>query len=206
MTTTQISIDKFMELWNNVQNKDWDKVAPKLIENIQDTWQSELMTMFNELKTNMSYGSITKDDLVAFASSLQQPIKNTGYGGTSKRAMQASKLYVKKYPNIYVKSGELMGKMGSPYTFRPRVKTNIRGVKVRIPMKTEFEVPSERAKVLVGTKRGLKTTGLRRSIGGDIYNIKDTYVYLEERRSYLKSSFLRAWPKILKKLMESVGT
>ena len=50
--TTDISIDKFVELWNNIENKNWDSVAPKLIENIQETWQSELMTMFNELKSN----------------------------------------------------------------------------------------------------------------------------------------------------------
>lgn len=88
----------------------------------------------------------------------------------------ANKSYVKKYPDTYKKTGELYSKMKSDSPYEEIGKGRKIGLRIKIPLKTG-DVPPAKAK---------------------------TYQYLEEKRSFVKAAFLRAWPKILERLIEEI--
>jgi len=226
--TRRISIDRFLTLWNAVENQDWDAVAPNITEIIQEEWQHELRLMFNELKSHGSYGAISMEELFTFASNLTVPVKDLPYGGASnsRAAFKSARRYIRRYPQLYVKSGEMMRKMLSPYQFRPKRTLNVRGVKIRIPMKTGWEVenplhPRQDAPEHIrnelgfprhaftrrGRRMGIYRSHYERQSGNasGSYDLKRTYMYLEQRRSYIKSSFLRAWPRILNRIIQTIA-
>lgn len=84
-------------------------------------------------------------------------------------------IYEKKYPITYVKSGFLERKMHAGSAYMNIKDKNGVGVIVRIPL----------------TKAGNEP--------------REAYQNLEEKRSFIKSSFILTWPKILQKTMESIG-
>ncbi len=84
-------------------------------------------------------------------------------------------IYEKKYPIAYVKSGFLKRKMRGGSALINIKDKNSVGVLVRIPL----------------TKPG--------------NDPRDAYISLEQKRSFIKSSFVLTWPKILQKTMESIG-
>lgn len=84
-------------------------------------------------------------------------------------------IYEQKYPITYVKSGFLEKKMKSGNAYVNIRDKNGVGLIVRIPL----------------TETGNKPRG--------------AYISLEEKRSFIKSSFVMTWPKILQKTMESIG-
>ena len=84
--------------------------------------------------------------------------------------------YAKKYPMTYKKTGFLEQQMQQTSVFENTLDTDKVGVKVNIPLKLSFE--------------------------GETYGYAD----LEEKRSFIQSSFVLAWPKILQKALESIGS
>ena len=84
-------------------------------------------------------------------------------------------IYEKKYPITYVKSGFLKMKMKSGTAIINTKDKNSVGVIVRIPLTKPGNAP------------------------------RDAYISLEQKRSFVKSSFILTWPKILQKTMESIG-
>jgi len=94
----------------------------------------------------------------------------------------SSRAYMKKYPDTYKKTGELYGEMRKqlPYEHVNFGSNNYGGLKIIIPFKT---------KNLSGTSSG------------------EQYIYrwLEEGRSFIKGSFLRAWPQIFELVVNMIG-
>ena len=178
-----IGINNFMKFWEKAQRGEARQIIPTLFDDIKRLWQDELRLMFTELKKNMSYGQISNQELHQWASQLIVPDKELPYGGVKGRsttkenreAWKAARRYIKQYPNIYVKTGELKRKILSDAQFKEKVSRRKVGIRLSIPLKSE------------NMKYGTSPR---------------TYQYLESKRSYLKSSFLRAWPKILDKIME----
>lgn len=84
-------------------------------------------------------------------------------------------IYEKKYPITFVKTGFLEKKMRSGSAYMNIKDKNGVGVIVRIPF----------------TKPGNDPRG--------------AYMSLEQKRSFIKSSFVMTWPTILQKTMESIG-
>lgn len=85
--------------------------------------------------------------------------------------------YAKKYPDTYKKTGELYAKMKDDAPYEEIGKGRKVGLRVKIPLKTGDVPPAS----------------------------PDTYKFLEERRSYVRAAFLRAWPKIVEKILEEIG-
>lgn len=85
--------------------------------------------------------------------------------------------YARRYPITYKKTGFLKKQMKEASVFENTLDADSIGVKVNIPLK------------LALFKRG-------RSYG---------YADLEEKRSFIKSSFILAWPKIIEITLNSIG-
>lgn len=83
--------------------------------------------------------------------------------------------YAKRYPITYKKTGFLEQQMGDASVFEDVIDTDKVGVKVKIPLKLSFK--------------------------GGSYGYAD----LEEKRSFIKSSFVLAWPKIIETTLKSIG-
>lgn len=83
--------------------------------------------------------------------------------------------YAKRYPITYKKTGFLEKQMKQASIFENTLDTDSIGVKVKIPLKL--------------------------SLKGESYGYAD----LEEKRSFVQSSFVLAWPKIIDVTLKSIG-
>ena len=92
------------------------------------------------------------------------------------RTMDYSPAYMRRYPTTYVKTGFLRQRVQEPQMFENINESDHIGVRVKIPLK-----------LAIGVKGG--------SFG---------YADLEEKRSFIKSSFILSWPKILRTSLESM--
>jgi len=166
-----ISFDKFMKLWENVENSDGDAIFPNLPEKIRDKWKDELIIAFNMAKSRRTWGHMTLDEVASIARTFQIPPKTVGY---------SSRAYMKRYPDTYKKTGELYAEMSkqSPYQLMNFGTNNYGGLKITIPFKRR-----------------------------NITEHKGQYAYrwLEDYRSFLKGSFLHAWPKIFELVIDMIG-
>lgn len=157
-----------MKLWKLVnESEDPRNIVPGLAKAIKDEWKNELMLMFNELKSRMSYGPISDSELKRYAQLLAEPPRTEPYDSS----------YRKRYPETYKKTGELYKKMRGNEPYEEVGKGRKLGLKITIPLKTGGVPPAS----------------------------KDTYRILEGNRSYVKAAFLRAWPKIVDKIIEEIA-
>jgi len=83
--------------------------------------------------------------------------------------------YARRYPMTYKKTGFLKKQMQETSIFENTLDANSIGVKVKIPLKL--------------------------SLKGETYGYTD----LEEKRSFIQSSFILAWPKIIDVTLKSIG-
>ncbi len=83
--------------------------------------------------------------------------------------------YARKYPITYKKTGFLEQQIQNTSIFEETLESDKIGVKVKIPLKLSFR--------------------------GETYG----YTELEEKRSFIQSSFVLAWPKIIDVTLKSIG-
>ena len=181
----KISIDDFMELWENIKNKKWDKVMPNWGNDMISLWGSEIREKFTMMKKHGSYGPVSDAMLEALQHTLthtQMP-RNIPY---TKKILKRKKILSKDYkyfsynypidyPFTYVKSGFLKKEMEKTSTYQNETTARSMSVKVNIPL--NFSVVGE----------------------------SHSYEELEEKRSYIKSSLILAWPKMLKQTLQTIG-
>jgi len=175
--TKTIAIDDFIELWDNIVNKKWNKVMPGWDKDVLEIWGKEIKEKFTMRKKYGSYGTVTDDMLrqLAYTLTHTQLPRNKGYRLASKALIaRFGKDYAKVYPYTYVKTGYLKNQMDQSTSYESDIKDKSMAVRVNIPLKPD---PTE--------ARG--------------------YEDLEESRSYIKSSFILAWPKMLRKTLDVIG-
>lgn len=172
--TRTITIDKFIELWDNLIKGDFDAIAPNLGNEIRGIWGKEIVNRFVEAKSGGSYGSLGD------STQLAQMMRNfQGPGGR----VPYNASYAKSYPQTNVKTGDLRNKMIM------EVQQSVRGfngdtlmIRINIP-----EMDNQ-------------------PWGPNIaWDWEYCYAHLEEWRSFIRSSLLLAWPKMLKHILESIG-
>ena len=173
-----------MELWENVKNLNNDAVLPALGEEIKKLWEYELMVEFNRLKRQRTWGPMTMHMIASLARDFSVMPYSKPY---------ASRQYIKKYPETFKKSGELYRKMrsGSPYTPITFGGGERAGLSIQVPLKTE-NFPS-------GKQHWVH------KVTEESYDTAFVYRWLEEKRSFLKGTFLKIWPKIFDKIRDGIG-
>lgn len=173
----QIKIDDFMRLWDNVLNKRWEDVIPGWEDEVINILGKEIAEKFTLGKGGGSYGKVS-DDLFKIAA------KNIEYPLALPRAIGYRESYRKKYPITYVRSGELRDKIPSLLVNLPKTVDSL-GIEVGIPMKT-VTYDEEPWKDVPPDPMG--------------------YGYLEQSRSYIRTSLLLSLPGIMKKTFKLIGT
>ena len=175
-----ISIDKFMKLWQNAQEKKWDKVLPNWDIETSQIFMRELSNRFRTSKAGGSYGHLwdpqVADMMWAMAARSSSPmtLSTVGYRAS----------YAKKYPIAWVRSGQLRDEITTLIHGMP-IKGNKWGIEIGIPTKT-VTYDEEPWKDVPPDDLG--------------------YFYLEKSRSYIASSLLLSWPAVIKKTLELIGS
>lgn len=165
----KISMKDFVELWKNIEDKDWEEVVGNWQEEGLDAWKEELMSFFQLDKKNRSFGSVPMSKLHSLLKQERPSV--------ARIADYTNEAYMKAYPKVYVKHGDLKTFYGNLNFFQlGETKSDSISVKAFIPMKEWGEDPDP-----------------------------EGYVRLEESRSFLKSSLVLAWPEIVKRLLENIG-
>jgi len=162
-----ISITKFMDLWDDIENRSWKKVMPNFWNNIKTVWLEEINERFQERKRGGSHGPI--NDFI-----LKTLLTNTD-NTFLPRGLSYHPAYARRYPVTYKKTGFLERQMQQASVFEDTIDIDKVGVKVKIPLKL--------------------------SLKGESYGYAD----LEEKRSFIQSSFVLAWPKIIEATLKSIG-
>lgn len=187
-----VSVDDFMGFWDKVENKP-EKIIPNLTQFIKQHWKEQITARFNEYKRNRTFGPISMQQLAQFAQMFASPIRGEDY----------SDKYIASLPRgsdarvfTFVKTGELRQAMNrnQPYVEKQMGSTRTASVKIVIPFKTK-NFPG--GKTIWESKK--KNVWER---GGSAYNLRNTYRMLETKRSFVKGSFLQAWPYILNYIMD----
>lgn len=169
-----VQIKDFIRFWELVRRGDFAQLYPDLAEDIKKIWLEELKSMFKESKELGSYGEITMETLKTYAKDFLPPIKNKRYIWKGDPKKSGLNAYLKRYPYTYKKTGDLEKKI-TRAGFDEEYGKNGLKVKALIPLKNQ-------------------------DIDGKVSPL--TYRFLETRRSFLKASFLRAWPKIFSRIMD----
>ena len=172
--TRTITIDKFITLWENIQNNDWDAISPDLGKEIRYIWGKEILNRFLEAKKGGSYGNIGDSaQLANMMRTFQSPGARVAYNES----------YAKTYPDVAVKTGDLKRLM------EREVEMPVHGfdgdtlmIRINIPEMSNQPWGPHIA-----------------------WDWKYCYAHLEEWRSFIRSSLLLAWPKMLKRILESIG-
>ena len=176
----KISIDSFMKLWSDIESGAYIANKGKAIASeILDAWYYEVVKRFYESKSHGgSYGDIPLNmmsSLIQIASTASSTIYSKGF--TLPKKPYASRAYVRNYPETYVKVGDLKRLMKNRGRWNKGVNPGSRKISIKV------EIPL--------------------SVNPDKYSL--VYRDLEEERSFVKASFIMAWPEILKALMERLG-
>jgi len=169
-----------MELWQNAQDKKWDRVLPNWDVETSQIFMKELANRFRTSKNSGSYGNLWNDAIadamwsMAARSSSPMTLNTVGYRPK----------YAAKYPIAWVRSGQLRDEITTLIHGMP-IKADKWGIEIGIPMKTVtydeepwMNVPPD-------------------DLG---------YFFLEHQRSYIASSLLLSWPAIIKKTLELIGS
>lgn len=160
-----INIDDFVILWDNINERKWDKVMPDFWDDVKEAWVGQIKEMFTMMKKGNSYGIV--NDFI-----MKIMLRNTEMTFLP-RSEDYHPKYAREYPLTYVKTGFLKRKMKYGSMYDDMLDKDMVGVRVNIPM-----------------KKGKEPMG---------------YLELEEKRSFVRSSFILAWPKIISKTLESIG-
>ena len=163
-----VSIDKFMELWRDIEKRDWAKVMPKFWDGVKDVWLREINERFRQSKRGGSYGRINDFVLKVLLQNTEQTYLPRG--------ISYHPAYAKRYPITYKKTGFLEKQMQQTSVFEDVLDKDQVGVRIKIPLKLSFKK-------------------------GESYGYAD----LEQKRSFIKSSFILAWPKIIDMTLKSIG-
>ena len=172
--TRTITIDKFIELWDNLEKGDFDAIAPDLGNEIRGIWGKEIVARFVESKKGGSYGNLgDSTQLAQMMRTFQDPGSRVAYNAS----------YAKTYPQTNVKTGDLARRM------EREVRLPVHGfdgdtlmIRINIPEMTNQPWGPNVA-----------------------WDWEYCYAHLEEWRSFIRSSLLLAWPKMLKHILESIG-
>jgi len=179
-----ITADKFKDFWDVVHDGDGDTLFPQLGEKIKEKWKWEIIVAFNMAKTSGSWGTLAIETLAELAKAFQEAPRGVGY---------KSRRYVRDYPDTYKKTGQLYRKMHSDlvYYYKPFGGKDNARFKIVIPFKSY-------------TSESLKKSRDERASegGGSSFKPQHIYRYLEEQRSFVKGSFLKAWPDIFNLIMD----
>jgi len=172
--TRTITIDKFIELWDNLIKGDFDAIAPNLGNEIRNIWGQEILERFLESKKGGSYGNLgDSTQLAQMMRTFQNPGAKIAY----------NKNYASAYPLTYVKTGDLRDKMQ---------------IEVRVPVRG-FDGDTLMIRINIPE---MDNQPFGRNISWDW---KYCYAHLEEWRSFIRSSLLLAWPKMLKHILNNIG-
>ena len=173
----KIKIEDFMELWKNIMNKKWDKVMPGWSKDVLDRWGKEIREKFTMMKKYGSYGSITDSML----QQLQHTLTHTQLP-RNKPYRLASDVLIARFGKDYAKV--------YPYTY---VKTGY--LRNQMDQTTSYESDIKDRSMSVRVNIPLNPDPTE----------PHGYEELEESRSYIKSSLILAWPKMLRKTLEVIG-
>lgn len=143
-----------------------------------DAWYYEVVRRFFESKGRGSYGKIPLNQMSSYikiATSATPTFYSAGF--ELPRKPYASRKYIRSYPMTFVKEGDLKRLMRSRGAWSRHSSLPSREVSVRvdIPLAIDPDKPI------------------------------DVYQDLEANRSFIKSSFIMAWPEILKTIMDKLS-
>jgi len=162
-----ITINDFIELWQNIEKRTWEKVMPLFWDRVRDIWVNEINERFRQLKKGGSYGPVNEFALKTLLENTENP--------TLDRGAPYSIRYAKRFPITYKKTGYLEQQIQNASVFEKINEKDEIGVKINIPIRSDPK--------------------------GGWY----TYSHLEQKRSFIMSSFILAWPKIIQTILESIG-
>jgi len=165
-----------MKLWDNVISGKWNDIAPNLGKEIRKIWGDEIMNRFEESKAVGSYGDYGGSQNLAL-------MLRTDSGPGAR--VSYNEAYAKRYGgNTFVKTGDLESKM------QEEVLQGAPGFDTNGTLMTRINIPEMS----------------NEPFGPNIsWNWEYCYAHLEEWRSFIRSSLLIAWPKILKHVIDSIG-
>lgn len=174
--TKTITIDRFMEIWNLIKSGQFNKLAPDLLKDIRKAWGDEIVKRFQEDKSMGSFGAIanSSEELADLMRMFHVPTERIPYNED----------YAERYGGItFVKTGDLRHEMfvevALPAT--PFDKSGRGVVRINIPeMTNEPYGPNV------------------------VWDWEYCYAHLEKWRSFIRSSLLLAWPKILEIILDSI--
>ena len=172
----KISIDRLMKLWNDIMTGAFIVNKGKAMgSDILDAWYYEVVKRFYEAKSHGSFGELPlnlMESYIRVATSATPTLYSKGFELPKKP--YASRRYVRDFPETYVKTGDLKKLMRSRGSWNKTTNPGASevSVKVDIPLAIDPDKPS-----LV-------------------------YRNLENERSFIKASFIMAWPEILQAIME----
>lgn len=177
--TVDISIDNFIKLWDKAYKKKYEDIDPDWGKDIISIWKSEILKKFQLRKAGGSYGSLDDDTMRIL-------LRSTEHTFLPRSKSYTDMEYRKKFPNAYVQFGTLRDKMGSSSPYISSQQGGEYSLKIKIPKTSQ--------KITEGKFHSVKST----------VNDPDGYMELEKKRSFIKSSFVLTWPKILKRTMEGM--
>lgn len=185
-----ITMDEFMDFWDQAK-RDPTSITPDLTRVIWREWKDQIRARFNEYKKNRTFGTITMDQLAQFAQMFASPIRDKDYSPNYIRGLKKgtdARIFT------FVKTGELREAMNRNSPYQEITNAREMGLKITIPFKTRG----------FHKKRTVRTTKTRNvwQRSGTTYNLRNTYRILETKRSFIKSSFLQAWPVIFEDIMD----
>jgi hypothetical protein len=164
-----IKIKDFIDLWDDIRDRKWDKVMPGFWDGVKKAWTNEIHERFRQMKRGGSYGPLTNYML----KTLLQNTQNTFLP----RGLSYHPGYARRFPVTYKKTGFLEKQMqNTSAVYEDVFEKDGVGVTVKIPLKLSMQ-------------------------RGGSYGYAD----LEEKRSFIKSSFVLAWPKIIDATLKSIG-
>ncbi|NHJ40134.1 MAG: hypothetical protein FK731_08890 [Asgard group archaeon] len=172
----EISINRFIKLWDEVMTGAFIVNKGKAMgSEILDAWYYEVVKRFYESKSHGSFGELPlnlMESYIRIATSATSTAFSKGFELPKKP--YASRRYVREYPETYVKEGDLKRLMKRKGSWNKNINPGSREivVSVDIPLAIDPDKPS-----LV-------------------------YRDLENERSFIKASFIMAWPEILQAIME----
>lgn len=131
----RIDIEDFIELWDRVYKKQWDKVIPEFQKAVGGPWIEEIKNMFTLLKKNKSYGPINPLNFTVLANSTKNTFlpREIGYPPPG--------VYISLFgiydPRTYVKTGRLKRIMSSSRPYDVKKNQMSMQFNVEIPMHSE---------------------------------------------------------------------
>lgn len=171
----KISIDDFMKLWKNSQDGKWDLVMPNWGEEIKEIWKDEITKKFQMAKRYEG---------------------SYGHVGDEMLKTLASHTEQTYLPTVPYKRKMVIPGVSQDYIKDFPISYVWRG-HLRKEMGKESSYEHKQEEKSMSLKVNIPMAPADSPPGA--------YEFLEQNRSYIKSSFVLAWPEILKKTLEIIG-